>query len=60
MDTFISPLNDDEKAELARLEAALEEDRLDPRPSISNEVMQAKLLKKLAELKLKMAAHPAE
>jgi len=59
MDTFILPLNEDEKSELARLHAALEEDRLDPRPSISDEVMQAKLLKKLAELKLK-AAQAAE
>ncbi len=60
MDSFILPLNEDEKSELARLEAALEEDRRDPRPSISNEVMQAKLLKKLAELKLKMATQAAE
>jgi len=60
MDTFILPLKDDDNAELARLEAALEEDRLDPRPSIPNEVVQAKLLKKLQELKLNMAAHPAE
>jgi hypothetical protein len=60
METFILPLADDEKSERARLEAALEADRLDPRPSISNAMMQAKMLKKLQELKTKMPAHPAE
>jgi hypothetical protein len=53
-------LNDGDKSGLARLEAALQKDRLDSRPSLSNEVMQAKLLKKLQALKLKMAALPAE
>jgi hypothetical protein len=46
----------DKQADLRRLEAALAADRLDPRPSISNEVMQEKTAKKLKALEAKVLA----
>jgi hypothetical protein len=60
MDSFVLPLNEDDKSELACRDAARAEDRSDQQPSISNEMMQAKLLKKLQELKLKIDVRSAE
>ncbi len=56
MNPILAPVNDLEKAERHRLDAALDEALNDPRPSIPDHLIQEKLHQKMRDLKLRMNA----
>ncbi len=53
-------LCEDDETERLCLEAALAEARRDPRPNIPNEIIEQKLLKKMGELRKKIAVRAAK
>jgi hypothetical protein len=56
MDTIPMPVMNEDEAEKLLLEKAVETSRSDPQPNIPHEVIQAKLIKKMEKLKVRIAA----
>ncbi len=50
------PVMNEDEAEKLLLEKAVETSRSDPQPNIPHEVIQAKLIKKMEKLKVRIAA----